>query len=116
MKDHPIFPFDEPALLAETRARFHHLQQPVHPVGDSGPPPAQGGGGIPQGRLVEAAGWRVLRTEYCMLILSRLVIALLQALRIPLPLNPLLMLENLVPAAWRSRLLPHDIVVVATIP
>ena len=64
-------------------------------------------------RLIEAAGWRVLRTQYCMLILSRLVLALLQAVPFPLPLNPLLALENLVPDRWRSRFLPYDIVVVA---
>jgi 2-polyprenyl-3-methyl-5-hydroxy-6-metoxy-1,4-benzoquinol methylase len=64
-------------------------------------------------RLVEAAGWRVIRIEYCMLILTRLVGVLLQWLRIPIPLNPLLALENLVPGALRRRLLPYDIVVVA---
>ena len=64
-------------------------------------------------RLVEAAGWRVLRTQYCMLILSRLVLAQLQVVPFPLPLNPLLALENLVPDRWRSRFLPYDIVVVA---
>ncbi len=64
-------------------------------------------------RLVESCGWRVIRTEYCMLILTRLVVALYQLLRFPLPLNPLLALENLVPAGWRLNLLPYDIVVVA---
>lgn len=64
-------------------------------------------------RLVEAAGWRVLRTEYCMLILTRLVFALRQVIRLPLPLNPLLALENLVPRRWRLRFLPYDIVVIA---
>lgn len=64
-------------------------------------------------RLVEAAGWRVLRVEYCMLILTRLVSVLLHWLHIPLPLNPLVALENLIPAAMRPRLLPYDIVVVA---
>lgn len=64
-------------------------------------------------RLVEAAGWRVLRTEYCMLILTRWVLWMLQKFRMPLPLNPLLALENLVPRRWRARLLPYDIVVVA---
>jgi len=63
--------------------------------------------------LVEAAGWRVVRTEHCMLILTRLVIALLQKFRIPLPLNPLLAMENLVPPRWREKFLPYDIVVVA---
>ena len=46
-------------------------------------------------RLLEAAGWNVVRVEYCILILSRLVIGLLLFLRIPLPLNPLVALENL---------------------
>ncbi len=64
-------------------------------------------------RLVEAAGWRVIRVEYCMLILTRLVGVLLHYLRIPLPLNPLLMLENFVPNAMRLALLPYDIVVIA---
>ncbi len=64
-------------------------------------------------RLVEAAGWRVLRTEYCMLILTRLVMALLQLIRIPVPLNPLVALENLVPRGLRGKLLPYDVVVVA---
>ena len=64
-------------------------------------------------RLVESAGWRVVRVEYCMLILTRLVAALLHYLRVPLPLNPLLLLENLVPGAIRPKLLPYDIVVVA---
>jgi len=64
-------------------------------------------------RLVESAGWRVVRVEYCMLILTRLVAALLHYLRVPLPLNPLLLLENLVPSAIRPKLLPYDIVVVA---
>ena len=64
-------------------------------------------------RLVEAAGWHVVRTEYCMLILTRMVLWMLQTFRFPLPLNPLLALENLVPRRWRDRLLPYDIVVVA---
>jgi SAM-dependent methyltransferase len=64
-------------------------------------------------RLVEAAGWRVLRTEYCMLILTRLAMVLLQLIRIPLPLNPLVALENLVPRSLRGKLLPYDVVVVA---
>lgn len=64
-------------------------------------------------RLLEDAGWRVVRVEHCMLILSRLVFALLIKLRVPLPVNPLLGLENLVPARWRLRFLPYDIVVVA---
>ena len=64
-------------------------------------------------RLVETAGWRVIRVEYCMLILTRLASVLLHRLRIPLPLNPLLALENLVPSGMRVRLLPYDIVVVA---
>lgn len=66
-------------------------------------------------RLVEAAGWRVLRSEYCMLILTRLVFALQQKIRIPLPLplNPLVALENFIPPRWRHRFLPYDVVVVA---
>jgi 2-polyprenyl-3-methyl-5-hydroxy-6-metoxy-1,4-benzoquinol methylase len=64
-------------------------------------------------RLVEAAGWRVLRTEYCMLLLTRLVLVLMQIIRLPLPLNPLLALENIVPRPWRAKLLPYDVVVVA---
>ena len=63
--------------------------------------------------LVEAAGWRVLRTEYCMLILTRLVLGLLHLIRVPLPVNPLLALENLVPARLRRLFCPYDIVVVA---
>jgi len=63
--------------------------------------------------LVENAGWRVVRTEYCMLILTRLVIVALHALKIPLPLNPLLWLELLAPRALRRFLLPYDIMVVA---
>jgi ubiquinone/menaquinone biosynthesis C-methylase UbiE len=65
------------------------------------------------GRLVEAAGWRVIRSEYCMLILTRLSFALLQKIRIPLPLNPLVAFENLIPKRWRHRFLPYDVVVVA---
>ncbi len=64
-------------------------------------------------RLVEDAGWRVVRVEYCMLILTRLVTALLRKIPLPLPLVPLVSLEDLVPAKWRSKLLPYDIVVVA---
>ncbi len=64
-------------------------------------------------RLVETAGWRVKRVEYCMLIFTRLVIGLLQVLRLPLPVNPLLALENFVPRGCRRWLLPYDVVVVA---
>lgn len=64
-------------------------------------------------RLVSDAGWKVTRVEYCMLILSRCVIALNHWLRVALPLNPLVALENLIPNGWRSRLKPYDIVVVA---
>ncbi len=64
-------------------------------------------------RLVESAGWRVLRVEYCMLIVTRLVGLLLHTLRIPLPLIPLVSLENLAPQWLRRHLLPYDVVVVA---
>ena len=64
-------------------------------------------------RLIEAAGWRVIRVEYCMLILTRLAIAFQHAFRIPLPLIPLVALENLTPASVRGKLLPYDVVVVA---
>ena len=64
-------------------------------------------------RLVETAGWRVVRVEHCMLILTRLVMALLQKVRVPLPLNPLVALENLVPERWRMKFLPYDVVVIA---
>lgn len=48
-----------------------------------------------------------------MLILTRLVGVLIHYLRIPLPINPLLALENLVPGGMRLSLLPYDIVVIA---
>ena len=64
-------------------------------------------------KLVEAAGWRVVRVEHCMLILTRLVAALQQKVRVPLPLNPLVALENLVPERWRMKFLPYDVVVIA---
>jgi hypothetical protein len=48
-----------------------------------------------------------------MLILTRLVGVLMHYLRIPLPLNPLLALENLVPRVRWLRLPPYDIVVIA---
>ena len=64
-------------------------------------------------RLVGSTGWRVVRTEHCMLILTRLVAALQQKVRVPLPLNPLVALENLVPERWRMKFLPYDVVVVA---
>ena len=64
-------------------------------------------------RLVESAGWRVVRVEHCMLILTRLVLALQRIVRVPLPLNPLVALENLVPRRWRLKFLPYDVVVVA---
>ena len=64
-------------------------------------------------KLVTDAGWRVVHIEYCMLIVSRIVIALGHWISIPLPLNPLVALENLVPTRLRSWLLPYDIVVCA---
>jgi ubiquinone/menaquinone biosynthesis C-methylase UbiE len=64
-------------------------------------------------KLLTDAGWRVIRVEYCMLIVSRCVIAINRLVSIPLPLNPLVALENLVPASWRKFLLPYDIVVLA---
>ena len=64
-------------------------------------------------RIVESAGWRVLRVEYCMLILTRLVGVLQHIFRIPLPLIPLIALENLIPLRWRLKFLPYDIMVVA---
>ncbi len=64
-------------------------------------------------RLIEAAGWRVIRVEYCVLILARLACQLLHYIRVPLPIIPLLALENLVPQALRLSFLPYDIVVVA---
>lgn len=66
--------------------------------------------------LLAGAGWRVVRIEYCMLILSRLVLSALQLFRMPLPINPLAALENLIPATLRPRLLPYDIVAVAELP
>jgi hypothetical protein len=48
-----------------------------------------------------------------MLILTRLVAALQQKVRVPLPLNPLVALENFVPRRWRTKFLPYDVVVVA---
>jgi len=64
-------------------------------------------------KLLTGAGWRVSHVEYCMLIVSRCVIALHHWIRIPLPLNPLVALENLIPRSLRSWLLPYDIVVCA---
>ncbi len=64
-------------------------------------------------RLVEGAGWRVLRVEYCMLILTRLAGVLLHLFRVPLPLIPFIALENLIPMSWRLRFLPYDIMVIA---
>lgn len=63
--------------------------------------------------LIEAAGWRVIRTEYCMLIVSRLVLFLLHKLHFPLPLNPIVGLENCIPNRWRHKFMPSDLVVVA---
>jgi SAM-dependent methyltransferase len=63
--------------------------------------------------LVTGAGWRVVRVEYCMLILTRLFLGLRQIIPIPLPLIPIVQLENLLPQSWCRRLLPYDIVVVA---
>ena len=63
--------------------------------------------------MIESAGWRVLRTETCMLILSRIVLFLLHKCRVPLPLNPLVGLENFIPRGWRHNFLPSDLVVVA---
>lgn len=67
-------------------------------------------------RLVTTAGWKVIRIEYCMLILTRLIIAIQQVIRVPLPLVPIARLENLVPRKWRKHLLPYDIMVVAELP
>lgn len=67
-------------------------------------------------KLVSDSGWRVIRVEYCMLIFTRLVLAIQQLLPTPLPLIPIIQLENLVPRAWRRYLLPYDIVVVAERP
>ena len=64
-------------------------------------------------RLVESAGWRVRRVEYCMLILTRLVGLLQETLGVSLPLIPLISLENLVPKSLRRRLLPYVIMTVA---
>ena len=64
-------------------------------------------------RLLEAAGWRVVRHEYCMLILTRLIGVVVATTRLPLPLNPLVWLENFVPHGLRRFLLPYDIVVIA---
>jgi ubiquinone/menaquinone biosynthesis C-methylase UbiE len=67
-------------------------------------------------KLITAAGWKVIRVEYCMLILTRLIIAVHWLFRIPLPLIPIAQMENLVPRNWRRSLLPYDIMVVAEIP
>ena len=64
-------------------------------------------------KLVTEAGWRVVHIEYCMLIVSRIVIALNHWTSIPLPLNWMVALENLVPNKIRLWLLPYDIVVCA---
>ena len=64
-------------------------------------------------KLATEAGWRVIHVEYCMLILSRIVIALIHWTSIPLPLILVVTLENLVPQSWRKRLLPYDIIVCA---
>ena len=64
-------------------------------------------------KLMSDAGWRVIHVEYCMLIISRCVIALNHWLSIPLPLNPIVALENFVPRGLRPWLLPYDIVVSA---
>ncbi len=63
--------------------------------------------------LIETAGWRVVHSEYCMLIGSRLVLFLLHRLRFPLPLNPFVGLENFIPSSWRHFFLPSDLVVIA---
>jgi ubiquinone/menaquinone biosynthesis C-methylase UbiE len=62
-------------------------------------------------KLVTDAGWRIVQVEYCMLIIARCVIALNHCIPIPLPLNPLVALEDLIPVSWRKYLLPYDIVV-----
>ena len=64
-------------------------------------------------KLMNDAGWRVVHVECCMLIITRIVIALNHWIHIPLPLNPLVALENLVPKRLRLWLLPYDIVVCA---
>ena len=63
--------------------------------------------------LLEKAGWKVERVEVCMLIAARLAISAIHLLHIPLPLNPLVALENLVPIPWRKYLLPYDIIALA---
>jgi hypothetical protein len=49
--------------------------------------------------------------EYCVLILSRLAFALTHWIPFPVPLNPFVALENLVPPGWRKLFLPYDIIV-----
>jgi hypothetical protein len=55
--------------------------------------------------LVEAAGWRIVRVECCMLIITLLFAALQPKVRIPFPFNHLVALENLVRECWRMKLL-----------
>ena len=63
--------------------------------------------------LLEKGGWKVERVEVCMLILSRLAITALHLLRIPLPFNLVVALENLVPIGLRKYLLPYDVIALA---
>ncbi len=58
--------------------------------------------------LVAKCGRHPIRNEYSMLILTRLIASLLMISRVPLPLNPLRWLENLLPNRLRAFLLPCD--------
>ena len=64
--------------------------------------------------ILRGAGWEPVENEACMLLGFRLAAGLLQLTRgLPLPLNPLVALENWVPRSWRQRCLPYDVVVLA---
>ena len=66
--------------------------------------------------LIEQGGWKVERTEVCILLLSRIVFTIRSILRVPLPLNLLVAVENLVPVPWRKYLLPYDVIALARRP
>ena len=66
--------------------------------------------------LLEKNGWKVERVEVCALILARLVFAATMWLRVPLPLNPLALLESLVPTGWRKFFLPSNVIGLARRP
>ncbi len=65
-------------------------------------------------RLLENEGWSVTSIRHCMLILSRIVLAIVLRAGIPLPLNPLLWIEPWIPERWSRRLLPYDVIAVSS--